>query len=89
MTPCRSPRPLLSELTRIVPDACCVVGVTKLDQHPAFTLGDFRDALAPKGHIVPVARLDPRVASQVEFLVKALLTVGYGRDSGVSTPLIQ
>ncbi|WP_147207025.1 hypothetical protein [Xanthomonas oryzae] len=31
--------------------------------YPAFALGDFRDALAAKGHIVPMVRLDPRVAS--------------------------
>lgn len=66
------------------------MGATKLDQYPAFALGGFCDALAAKGHIVPVVRLGMRrVASQVELLVKTLLTVGYGRDSGGSTPLIQ
>lgn len=60
---------LPSKFTRIVPDACFFVGVTKRDQYPAFALDDFRDALAAKGHIVPVVRLDLRVASEVEFLV--------------------
>ncbi|MBO9832584.1 hypothetical protein [Xanthomonas phaseoli] len=66
---------------RLFPDACFVVGVTKLDQYPAFVLEEFREALAAKGHIIPMFCLDPPVASQVEFLAKALLTVGYSRDS--------
>lgn len=73
---------LLREFVRIVPDACFVVGVTKLDQYPSFRLADLRDGLLKLGFSVPVVRLDARVTSQVEFLVKVLLTARYALDLG-------
>jgi hypothetical protein len=53
---------------RLFQDACFVVGVTKLDQYPAFVLEEFREALAAKGHIVPMFCLDPRVATRSNSL---------------------
>ncbi|WP_312708504.1 GTPase [Stenotrophomonas sp.] len=65
---------LLQDFARIAPQASLAVGVTRTDDHPGFLLPEFRDALFAAGMHLPVLRVDARSATQVTFLVKALLS---------------
>lgn len=65
---------LLQDFGRLAPEASFVVGVTKSDLVPGFQLVAFRDALIASGYQVPVMRVDARVTTQVEFLIKTLLS---------------
>jgi hypothetical protein len=61
----------------LAPEACFAVGITCQDREPAFRFTDFRNALSQAGHRLPVMWVDAREASQVDFLVKALLSCRY------------
>lgn len=58
----------------LAPEASFVVGVTKSDLAPSFQLTTFRDALNAGGFRMPVMKVDARVTTQVEFLIKTLLS---------------
>lgn len=65
---------LLTEFGQIAPEACFAVGVTMTDKLDTFGFAAFRDALAERGHRLPVMKVDAREEIQVDFLVKALLS---------------
>lgn len=65
---------LLGEFTRLAPQANFAVGATHTDRNNRFDLTRFRDALYEAGHRLPVLRVDARDRSQVEFLVRSLLS---------------
>lgn len=68
---------LLRHFRALAPDACLAVGVTRTDLVDNFSLPAFRDALAERGHRIPVMRVDARQAIQVDFLIKTLLSYRY------------
>lgn len=68
---------LLERFRALAPDACFAVGVTCQDREPDFSFSDFRNALASEGHRLPVMWVDARETSQVDFLIKALLSCRY------------
>lgn len=68
---------LLSEFSRLAPDASFAVGVTRTDMAQDFQLVEFRDALLGRGYKLPVMKVDAREPTQVDFLVKAMLSCSY------------
>jgi signal recognition particle receptor subunit beta len=68
---------LLTRFRALAPEACFAVGVTSQDRQQDFNFSDFRDALASEGHRLPVMWVDARQTSQVDFLVKTLLSCHY------------
>ncbi len=70
---------LLERFRMLAPEACFAVGLTSQDRQPDFSFTAFRDALADAGHRLPVMRVDARQSSQVDFLVKTLLSYRYAQ----------
>ena len=51
-----------------------VIGITKADMAPAFSLGDVREGMRQCGVMAPALSIDPRQPAQCEQLVRALLS---------------
>lgn len=72
-----STQSLIERFRVLAPEASFAVGVTCQDRQLGFSFADFRNALAKAGHRLPVMWVDARETSQVDFLIKALLSCRY------------
>lgn len=77
-----STQTLIERFRVLAPEASFAVGVTSQDRQQDFSFTEFRDALAKAGHRLPVMWVDARETSQVDFLVKALLSCRYAEALG-------
>ena len=65
---------LLREFSALAPKASIAVGITMTDLNKAFTVSQFREALAIEGFNIPIMAVDARSSMQVTFLLKSLLS---------------
>ncbi|MGO4700792.1 GTP-binding protein [Dyella sp. 2RAB6] len=63
----------VERLKRLFPDLQFVIGVTKTDLSPFFSLSDLHQAVLEAGAAAPIFTIDPRNRSEVTQLVRALL----------------
>lgn len=68
-------------LQSIGPDLCFVVGITKTDIAPDFSLRGIRRVVQDMGISAPILTCDARVADQCRQLLRALLAELLARDS--------
>ena len=64
----------LKSLSGIAPGLQYVIGITKADMAPGFSMADIRSAMQDCGIRAPAMTIDPRRRDQCEQLVRALLS---------------